>query len=104
MVKEACRLFLNNKGVRVERLQDITEADAIAEGIEPVESFDSGAGINNRQMYKNYSTEGYTELLPIDSFKSLWFKIHGEEAWNANPWVWVIKFDENEMPENFLFP
>lgn len=97
MPKKACRLFLEITGVRVERLHEITESDAVAEGINPVQSFDSGAGISERQLYENYCDYGYTELLPKDSFMSLWYKINGEESWNANPWVWVVEFKKGEL-------
>ena len=66
MPREACRLFLRIKSVRVERLQEITCQDVLAEGM------DSG--------HSPY-------------FITLWQSIHGHESWKANPWVWVIEFD-----------
>lgn len=88
MPKEACRIFLKVKSIRVERLHDISESDAISEGIEPIKMFTS-----TRQTYKNYEDVGYNELLPIHSFQSLWQSIN--ENWDENPFVWVIEF-ENE--------
>lgn len=98
MPKEACRLFLQVESVKVERLHDISVEDAIAEGIKPVQSFNSGEGIPRRQLYENYCDHGYTEVLPKDSFMSLWFKINGEESWNANPFVWCISFKKIDKP------
>lgn len=67
--------------LRIERLQDLTEADAIAEGIEPV-----GAG------YRSYLHPGSDiQLTPRASFQELWTSIHGPESWTANPWVWVLE-------------
>ena len=88
MPREACRLFLRVKSVRAERLQDITEEDAIAEGIAK-----TGAVSYFNAFYKNYLNEGYTDLKPKDSFKSLWQSINGLKSWDANPWVWVVEFE-----------
>lgn len=94
MPKEACRLFLLIKNISIERLHDITDQDAVAEGIKPVESFDSGEGKPTQQMYKNYLPTGYMEVRPLASFISLWTKINGKESWERNPWVWVISFEQ----------
>lgn len=99
MPREACRIFLEVTNVRAQKLGEISEQDAIEEGILPVQSFNSGAGISSRQMYNNYLKEGYTELLPLDSFKSLWQSINGD--WNHNQWVWVYSFKKIEKPEIF---
>jgi hypothetical protein len=64
--------------LRVERLQDISEADAIAEGIER----DFGGWVD-------YG--GATPLLnPVFSYKTLWESINGPGSWEINPWVWVL--------------
>lgn len=94
MPKEACRLKLKVVSITVEALHDITEEDAIREGIKPVESFDSGAGISPRQMYMNYLPFGYMEVTPLASFESLWRLINGDESWESNPWVWRIEFEK----------
>ena len=61
-------------GFRVERLQDISEQDAWAEGYEGYDDDVTGG--------KN----GYSE------FSELWASIYGNESWQSNPWVWVIEF------------
>jgi hypothetical protein len=89
MPKDVARLWDEVVSVCLERVQDISEEDAIAEG---VFEYEDGT-------YKNYfSQKGLREqdgvecLLAKGSFQSLWCKINGLESWNANPWVWVIKF------------
>lgn len=74
MFRWACRLELEITGVRVERLQDISEGDSIAEGCrEPACGPD----------YKLSKKWAYREL---------WNDINGAGAWDANPWVWVVEF------------
>lgn len=90
MPKSACRIWLEITDVRVERLQDITVEDAIAEGIEKR---------SNNYQFKNYENEnqlGFSQ--PRDSFQSLWKSINSEQSWNDNPWVWVIEFKRIENP------
>lgn len=72
----ASRINLLITGVRVERLQDISDADALAEGVSANE----------------HSPARYV-------FGSLWQSIYGADnpkSWQANPWVWVIEFERME--------
>lgn len=72
MPRWASRLTLEITDVRVERLQDISEADARAEGVQPLQ-MDNGS------------------YLP--SFEGLWDTLNAKRApWSSNPWVWVISF------------
>ncbi len=100
MPKWACRLYLEITGIRVERLQDITGSDAIAEGIE-------SSNYEGKTYFKDYIDDKtpadgipYFPSLgdPIKSFKSLWKSINGFESWDANPWVWVVSFKMIEKP------
>ena len=84
MPKDACRLFLKIKDIRVERLQDISENNAISEGVETLGLY-PGYDVSNR-----------------GKFEGLWHSINGEESWSSNPWVWVIEFERIEKPENFI--
>ena len=87
MPRWASRLTLIVEDVRVERLQEISEADAIAEGIKRNHH-------GNGDQWCDYplgsSAAGWTD--PRDSFESLWRSLHGPDAWAANPWVVVISF------------
>jgi hypothetical protein len=82
MPRWASRINLEIIDVRVERLQDISEKDAIAEG---VTWFSSGA----------VECPGMPET-PVDAYRSLWEKINGPGSWEKNPWVWCISFKRTE--------
>jgi len=83
MPRWASRILLEIAGVRVERLQDISEADAIAEGIEK-----TAAGL--WCLYGQAEVDG--TFSPIASYRALWNSINGAGAWDANPWVWAVEF------------
>ena len=78
-------------GVRAERLKNISEEDAISEGID-----------KKGDLYFNYfESEELEKFFPKEyfykentkvSFMSLWSKINGIDSWIANPWVWVYEF------------
>lgn len=84
------RILLEIVSVRVERLHDLSEADAIAEGIEQMP-----CEVPNTRLWRNYRpANGWTPriVIPQNSFRSLWESINGEEDWLSNPWVWVVEF------------
>lgn len=87
--KGLSRIALRVTAVRVERLQDISEDDAKAEGVDKW-------GVCT---WKDYSENGITHvtLSPRDSFLSLWTSIYGNGSWEENPWVAVYTF-ETEKP------
>ena len=80
MPRDCSRILLEITGVRVERLNDCSEADAITEGIER-----DGDGWLS---YAGGSCVGF----PTTSYASLWDSINGAGAWETNPWVWVVEF------------
>ncbi|NGP19155.1 hypothetical protein [Devosia aurantiaca] len=82
MPRWASRLTLKVTDVRVERLQDCSEADAIAEG---VEQYSSSIKLSHpfNPDWKGIYREGYAEL---------WNSINGAGAWEANPWVAAYTF------------
>lgn len=87
MFKSHCRIKLVVTGIRVERLQDISEADAMKEGVAHV--IDKITGYCGY----DYINGGYNLMTtPYKGFRSLWIKINGQESWEANPWVWVVSF------------
>lgn len=73
MPRWASRLTLRVTSVRVERLHDITEDDARAEGVLTLEPRTDAASARDR-------------------FTDLWSEVYGRAAWDANPWVWVVSF------------
>lgn len=76
MRRELSRITLEIVSVRVERLQDISEADAVAEGV--------GGERDEYDMPKWPSATA--------AFDALWCSINGVESYKANPWVWVVEF------------
>lgn len=78
MPRWACRLFLEVVGVRVERLQKISDSDAIQEGIPDYPDFKGDC--------------------PVDDFMELWDSINAKRGhdWKSNPWVWVVEFKVKE--------
>lgn len=86
MRRDYSRLLLEVEDVRVERLLEISEQDAISEG---VEQWPDG----NWKSYGKYAGK-YSDAR--NSFLSLWNSINGENADVANPWVWVITFKRIE--------
>ena len=94
MPEQACRLFLKITDIRVERLQEITEEDAIAEGVDKY-------GIQDNFAYKDYVNSKSSYGQAKNSFMSLWYLINGVESWMTNPWVWVISFERIEKPADF---
>jgi hypothetical protein len=96
MPKKACRTFLDITDIRIEKLQDITEEDAISEGIIEFTKDDKLA------KYW-YDHEGVWSDMPYtakEAFEMLWVSINGEQSWNENPWVWVIDFKRENMSKN----
>lgn len=99
MPRWACRIELEITGVRVERLQDISPDDAIAEGLTAI-SKDGGRttkyGIPDSDGYPGTDNTGWPwehwRFSPVDAFQHLWESINGAGSWDANPWVWVIEF------------
>lgn len=80
MPRWASRITLEVTGVRVERLQDISEADAIAEG--------SRSWALEQDTPVKDIPAGETRLM----FRQLWEHINGSDSWDANPWVWAVEF------------
>lgn len=98
MPRLACRLTLENSRVRVERLQDISEEDAIAEGLACLTKDGSlyKYGIADRDGLPGDDDYGWHwkewESDARLAYKKLWESINGPGSWDANPWVWVIEF------------
>jgi len=88
MPRELCRLRLRVKDVRVERVQEISAEDALNEGISDCEHQDTPP--------HDIRVDGQWCATPIDAFAALWDSIHGDGAWEENPWVWVVEFSTTD--------
>lgn len=79
MPRWASRITLTVSDVRVQRLQEISEVDAVAEGCEAT---------GWRPTYGNPDNAGFEETITAkDAFADIWNSLHGPGAWDANPWV-----------------
>lgn len=98
MPKEAARIFLRVKSVRVERLQEINIVDCACEGI-----------------WDDYKTtsEAYHHALKQVAYPKVFAGLWDDTikpadldkyGWNANPWVWVITFERCDKPESWCCP
>lgn len=98
MPKAACRIWLEITDIRVERVGEISEEDAVAEGIQELfSSLNTDPEVEwayGEKMYKNYMWPEDPQGLfdPKLSFESLWESINGPESWEANPFVWALTF------------
>lgn len=81
MPRAASRLTLRITDVRVQRLQDISEVDARAEGAPP--SHPSIDAVSREFGYADFPRSWYAQL---------WDSINGPGRWEANPWVWCVSF------------
>lgn len=110
MPRWASRILLEIVSVRVERLQDISEADAEAEGCERLDSerderdWKICPQCGGTGLYTALGAGGGvlpdTDCRECDTYakryRHLWDSINGEGSWAANPWVWVIEFKRVE--------
>ncbi|WP_231907917.1 hypothetical protein [Cupriavidus sp. USMAHM13] len=93
MPRWASRILLEVTSVRVERLQDISEEDALAEGV-----FKQGpSGRLPIGQCVERATDGIEVVymhrgMAVDEYRALWEQLNGPGAWEANPWVWVVEF------------
>jgi len=84
MPRTAARIFLKVTSVKVERVQEISIADCISEGI----------------TLPDYAEQAIKDIRhpdPYEIFMNLWQSINGVESWINNEWVWVYSFDVLEI-------
>ncbi|MCO1334508.1 hypothetical protein MO867_09160 [Microbulbifer sp. OS29] len=85
MLHWASLITLEITGIRVERIQDITEEDVKAVGVDGPESASAQlCGVHEK---------------PLPAFRRLWESIYANDSWNLNPWVWVVEFRRIEEQE-----
>jgi len=92
MPRWASRLTLIVTGVKIERLQDISEEDALAEGVVKVRD-----GCHVIRGF-DYDLSGLCHTSAITPFQKLWDHINGPGAWEANPWV--VAYSYRAIPKN----
>lgn len=93
MPRWASRITLEVCSVRIERLQEITEEDARAEGVETDEYFE------RQEHYDTVAPPGESIGRPTarGEFEVLWDHINAKRApWSSNPWAWVVEFRKVE--------
>jgi hypothetical protein len=83
----AARLTLEVTGVRVERLQAISDEDAKAEGLR-----NHGGGEYANAWWPEHNGLALAGETAIEGFRLFWESINGADSWDANPWVWVVEF------------
>ena len=86
MPRSASRILLEITGVRVERLQDISECDAKAEGSYVCDYF-------GRRLLDQSSNQGCYKW----GYRSIWESLNGSGSWHLNPFVWVVEFRTLEI-------
>jgi len=79
MPRARCRLFLEITDVRLERLQDMTKEDCLAEGMGTCPTEIPGC------------------TCELNRFQFLWADLYGDNSWAQNPWVWVVQFKVFEI-------
>jgi len=98
MPKHACLTFLKIKSIKIERLQDISEADAKAEGAKD--------RLRHSDLKVLEGLKGWNIPSPFREhqfgFLSIWCNINGCESWLANPFVWVYEFEQIAKPSDFI--
>lgn len=102
MPRWASRITLEILSVRVERLQEISEADAIEEGISCYDVIIGSYYVNghieehaDRFFFEGCDDEGFDDS--VDAYAALWESINGAGSWHANPFVWVVSFKRVEQ-------
>lgn len=91
------RITLEVTGVRIERVQDISEADAIAEGVaaDPALRGDDDLAVHQIAREHDAAAGRIGAMpMPVARYALLWDSINGKypNNWNANPWAWVVEF------------
>jgi hypothetical protein len=89
MPKFASRLTLRVTGHNIERLHDISSRSCLAEGVQPVQEILQAISAAHSEKHRR---DEYHRA-HVAAYRSLWNRINGADAWDANPWVTVTKFE-----------
>jgi hypothetical protein len=100
MPRKASRILLEITNVRVERLNDISGTDAMAEGLNAISKDGLRTikyGIPDADGHPGTDNVGWPwaewEVSPVAAYKKLWELINGKGSWDLKPWVWIIEFE-----------
>jgi hypothetical protein len=99
MPREFSRITLEVVKMRVEKLQEISISDAIAEGVGDVlkdEKHPLREATVARGVWVGGEEQGEPWATEVDAYAALWESINGESSWDKNPWVWVVEFKRVE--------
>lgn len=96
MPRWASRINLEITGVRVERLNDISRDDAVAEGVDwkSCPKYQSMENFQAQRMAEKMGKYGVLSLTIdyVGGYQKIWESINGPGSWDANPWAWVVEF------------
>ena len=106
MRRTASRILLVIVNARMERLQIISEDDAIAEGITVCSELEGrddrwhcpphARRFGDGDRVEDIVCEGDLVEDPREAYRGVWSAINGVGSWEANPWVWVLAFRKVE--------
>ena len=85
MPRWGSRMELEITEVRLQKLQDITEPEAVAEGVQVVRN-----GVTKNDYLAD--EEDKDLLGAVDLYRAVWESLHGVGSWDQNPWIWVVTF------------
>ena len=94
MPRWASRITLEVTGVRVERLQDISDEDCFCEGLRSMGARAAACRPIGQRRALNEWIEPVQWDSPRNAFRDLWSSINGDSSWLENPWVWVVEFQK----------
>jgi hypothetical protein len=86
MPRKLSRITLEVTAVRVERLNEISHADCLAEGVESYEF------LARMEEIDSIAPPGSVKPTVFTEYRRIWEAINGAGSWEANPWVWVVTF------------
>ncbi|MFS2221387.1 hypothetical protein [Pantoea sp. B65] len=81
MPRWASRINLQITGVRAQKIQEISDDDIMAEGVQ-----------TDSHFLNNFFTMKSDAIAPQAAYKQAWEKQYGGTSWDVNPWVWVVEF------------
>ncbi|WP_130835341.1 hypothetical protein [[Erwinia] mediterraneensis] len=81
MPRWASRINLEITAVRAQKIQDITDDEIMAEGVQ-----------TDTHFLNNFFTMSMNAESPKEAYRKAWQKQYGATSWEVNPWVWVIEF------------